>query len=119
VKRRRPAPNIDRARQLDRAMDLLHRGRIPYERWVETLEAWSRGEDVSAWDYGDAEALSARITRNFRDEPFAAIEAAYLLGAKRSSVDSALGRMVARGTAVRGEDGKFLAQGPATKKVPS
>lgn len=119
MKRRRPAPDLERVRQLDRALDLLRRGRIPFERWAETVTAWSNGEDVSAWDYGDAEALSARIVRCFPDEPFGTVEAAYLLGAKRSSIESALSRMVARGLATKGSDGNYLAQGPATKRVPT
>lgn len=118
MKRRRPAPNIDRVRQLDRALDLLRRNRITYERWAETITAWANGEDVSSWDYGDAEALSARITRSFPDQPFGLVEASYLLGAKRSSIESALARMVARGTATKASDGNYLAQGPATKRAP-
>lgn len=52
---------VSDARDLDRAMLLLQKGRISYGRWVETLDAWARGEDVTTWDYGDAESLPDRI----------------------------------------------------------
>lgn len=110
--------NEARARQLDRARDLLARGRITYARWVETLDAWVKGQDVSTWDYGDAEAISARIARSF-NEVVTPTEVSYLLGVKRDAAGQALTRMVARGQAQRLRPGEYIVQGPATKKVPT
>lgn len=108
----------DKARELERARDLLVRGRITYARWVETLDAWVRGEDVTRWDYGDAEAISARIQRSFPDV-VTSTEVAYLLGVKTNAAAQALARMVARGQAQRLGPGEYLAVPPPTKKVPT
>lgn len=107
-----------KARELDRARALLERGKITFAQWTDTLAAWVRGEDISIRDYGDAEALSARIQRSF-NEVVTPTEVSYLLGVKEPRAASALRRMVARGQAQRLGPGEFLATPPPTKKVPT
>lgn len=105
-------------RKLDRPLDLLRRGRITYEQWVEAAAAWKRGEDIDRRDFGDAEALSARITRSF-NEPVSPTEVSYLLGVSAGAAATALSRMVKRGQAQRISHGAYVVQGPPTKKVPT
>lgn len=90
------------ARELDRAMLLLQKGRISYGRWVETLNAWVEGEDVSTWDYGDAESLPDRIARLYGGRaPVTAAGIAGDLGVVPMSASVALGRLCRRRLARR------------------
>lgn len=105
------------ARELDRAMSLLHRGRISYGRWVETLDAWARGEDVSTWDYGDAESLPDRIWVQLSGRaPVTAPGVADLLEVEAEAAATALHRLCRRGRARRVGHGQFSI-GPFTPPV--
>lgn len=85
------------ARDLDRAMGLVQRGRISYSRWVETLDAWARGEDVTCWDYGDAESVPDRIMAIFADVPEATTgEVAEVLGTTLTCASKSLTRLAQR-----------------------
>ncbi len=96
------------ARELDRAMLLLQKGRISYGRWVETLDAWARGVDVSTWDYGDAESLPDRVARLYAGRaPVTAAGIASDLGVDSMSASVALGRLCRRRLARRVEHGIY------------
>ncbi len=90
------------ARALDRATILLQKGRISYGRWVETLDAWARGQDVSRFDYGDAESLPDRVARLYAGRaPVTAAGIAADLGVEPMSASVALGRLCRRRLARR------------------
>lgn len=77
---------IERARQLDRAMAALERGRITYGRWVEVLRLWVNGEDVSGIELG-CETIPERIMLRFHGKTVDASTVANELNL--ASIDSA------------------------------
>lgn len=87
---------VSDARDLDRAMRLVQCGRISYSRWVETLDAWARGEDVTSWDYGDAESVPERIVALFSGDVTTG-EVAERLGITRTCASKSLTRLAERG----------------------
>jgi hypothetical protein len=96
---------VEAARELDRAMILLQRGKITFGRWVETLSAWCAGEDVSAEDYGTAEPLTARIVARFgrrrTDREVTALQVSHDLAVTYNTAFQALERMCRAGRAER------------------
>lgn len=95
------------ARRLERARFLLERGRISFGRWVEVLDAWVRGEDVEAFDFGDAESIPERILVQCRG----VVTPAYVaetLGVDRHTAAQNLSRMARRGEARRLRQGEYL-----------
>ena len=93
---------VSDARALDRAMVLLHRGQISYERWVETLDAWVRGEDVTAWHYSPTASVVKRIASAFRGHRLVTPSSvAHRLGISQIRAAQELSRMSRRGLALR------------------
>lgn len=98
-----------KARELDRAMALLENGRISYMRWVETLEAWTNGEDITVFDYGDAEPLGERIRRRFAGKCFTAQQAADQLGVSYNTAYTVIARAAKYGAIRRHSRGVWRA----------
>lgn len=98
---------VSRARDLDRAMLLLQKGRITYGRWVETLDAWVRGEDVTGWDYGEAESLADRIARACDGRVVAPSDVAEELKCIAATACVALKRMAADRRALKLRHGRY------------
>ncbi len=85
-----------RARQLDRAMGALNKGRITYSRWVEVLRAWCDGADVRWWELG-YESVPERIMITFHGQTVSAQQVSD--GLNLGSIDTAavaLNRMTHR-----------------------
>lgn len=95
------------ARELDRAMLLLHRGRISFGRWVETLEAWCSGKEIGRMDFGDAETISERISVVFGATVTTPERVAAEFGLSYDTAYHALHRMSARRKALRLSAGKY------------
>jgi hypothetical protein len=98
---------VNRARDLDRAMLLLQQGKITYGRWVETLDAWTRGEAVGAWDYGDAESVRERVAVQFAGKKVTTREVADHFGVTLTSASHSLGRLAEKGLAERLGHGRW------------
>lgn len=89
-------------------MLLLQKGRISYGRWVETLDAWARGEDIASWDYGDAESIPERIAALLAGRaPVTASGVAALLEVEIDAAAMGLHRLCRRGGARRVARGQF------------
>lgn len=94
-------------RELDRAMMLLHKGRISYGRWVETVAAWCRGEDVSELDFGDAESIPERIVQHFEGMTVSSGEVAKAFEIPLTTASASLRRISERGFAHRVSLGRW------------
>lgn len=89
-------------------MVLLAKGRISYGRWVETLDAWARGQDIRMFDYGDAESVADRVARLYSGRaPVTAAGIAGDLGVTPMAASVALGRLCRRKRARRIEHGTY------------
>jgi len=106
---------VSDARALDRALVLLHQGKISYGRWVETLDAWARGEEVSSWNYEKdlvSGSVVKRIAAAFRGHRLVTSSSvAHRLGISQLRAAQELSRMFRRGLASRTGIGVYSFEG--------
>lgn len=100
-KRSLKSVTVSTARDLDRAMRLLARGQISYTRWVEVLRAWCAGEDVTKFDFGDAEGPSDKIRAKYAGETVTTSSIAATFALSVTSASHVLTRMAKKGLVER------------------